>query len=219
MPRYSDGTPVLARHAPQVHGMGDNVGPSPLPANTNYADEVAAQQAQMQRQAPGKDKSITNELLQAVRRFNITAGPPAHIRPSIWSTPVDKSASVVLGTAVTPYTPIISYVVPKGYGLRIEQYSVNVLDPAFTYDGSILWAFTVGAAFLGDGMSNWGEQRGNMVFPSKTAIIAQQGQQVQFLMRRAVAAGAPQTVQMGFRGWVWRMRNNYEGTQMSVTAY
>lgn len=219
MPRYSDGTPVLARHAPPVRGMGDMVGPSPLPAQTNYADEVAFQQAKMQRQAPSKDKSITNELLQAVRRFNITAGPPAHIRPPIWSTPVDKSASVVLGAGVTRYAPIVSITVPKGYGLRLEQYSVNVQDPAYTYDGSILWAFAVGGAFLGDGMSDWGEQRGSMVFPSKTTIIAQQGQLVQFLIRRAVAAGAPQTVQMGFRGWLWRMRNNYEGTQMSVTAY
>lgn len=223
MPNYDDGQPVLAQIPPRrisrLAGLGDTVDPTPLPAQTLFASEDAFQQAQMARQAPSKDKSITGELLQAVRRFNITAAPPAHIRPTVWSTAIDLSGTLSLGTAVNAYTPVVSYTCPKGYWARIEQYGVNVQDPAYTYNGSILWAFLQAGAFLGSGMSNWGEQRGSMVYPSKTAIILQQGQLLQFSVRRATTAGAAQTIQMCFRGWAWRLRNNYEGTQASVTAY
>ncbi len=130
------------------------------------------------------------------------------------------SGQVSLGAAVSAYQTVVSFTCPPGRWARIEQYGVNVLDPAYTYDGSILWAFRGPQGnYLDQGMSNWGEQRGSMVFPRKTVIILQEEQTLNFQVRRAVAAGGAQTVQMGFRGWTWRLRNNYEGTQASVTAY
>jgi hypothetical protein len=133
---------------------------------------------------------------------------------------VDLSDSAVVPAAVqAQYVPVVEFTCPPGRWARIEQYGVNVLDPAYTYNDSILWAFRLQGRFLDQGMSNWGEQRGTMVFPRKTIIIVQEGQLLQFMVRRAVAAGGPQTVQMGFRGWTWRLRNNYEGTQASVTAF
>lgn len=159
------------------------------------------------------------------RRLVITAAPPAHVRPTVWSNPIDLSATVsVLGAVSPTYTDVLTFQVPSGYGARIEQYGVDVKDPAYTYDGSLLWAFKKNGTFLDLGMSNWGEQRGTIQYPRKTVIILDSlgnspGDILTFCVRRAVLAVAPQTVVMNFRGWTWRKRNSYEGTQGSVTAY
>lgn len=158
--------------------------------------------------------------MNLARRTNITAGMPAHIRPPVWNNPVDVSSTVTVPAAVNDYQVAVTFRIPAGHGLRVEQYGVNVLDPAYTYDGSILWAFRVDGRLLDQGMSDWGEQRGSMIFPRKTTIVEWREEvNVDFMVRRAVVAGAPQNVQMGFRGWTWSKRNNYEGTQSSVTAY
>jgi hypothetical protein len=186
---------------------------------TQFADLFSAQSAEAQQAAPSATKNLMAELLKALRRTNITAGPPAFVRPHIWSDPIDLSASVVVPAAVGPYQIAVQFVVPDGYWARIEQYGVTVQDPAYTYNGSILWAFQVQGAFVPQGLTGWGEQRGSMVFPRKTFILGEQQQIINMLVRRATVVGAPQTVQMGFRGWTWRLRNNYEGTQAGVTAY
>lgn len=199
--------------------MGDLIAPSPMPAQTLFADEDSFQGAQAQRQAPSADKGITSELLQAVRRFNITAAPPAHIRPPIWQNPLDLSVTVTVPGAVGQNIVGVTYTVPKGYWARIEQYGVNVQDATYTYNGSLLWSFLKNGVPYGQGLSGWGEQRGSMVYPSKTTIVLQQGDIIQFDVQRAVIHTGSQTVQMCIRGWAWRLRNNYEGTQASVTAY
>lgn len=189
------------------------------PITTQFADEFAFDQAVRERNTSTPEKNLANEMLRLFRRVAFTAAPPAHIRPHIWSDPIDLSAQVTVPAAVQAnYVAAVSFTCPPGRWARIEQYGVNVLDPAYTYDGSILWAFRLQGRFLDQGMSNWGEQRGTMVFPRKTVIIVQEGQTIDFMVKRAVAA-AEQDVQMGFRGWTWRLRNNYEGTQASVTAY
>lgn len=191
------------------------------PRRTQFADMFAAQQAEVVHQMPTPAKELARELMNLCRRTNITAGMPAHIRPPVWNDPVDISATVVVPAAVQAnYVTAATFRVPAGHGLRVEQYGVNVLDAAYTYDGSILWAFRVDGAFLDQGLTNWGEQRGSMIFPRKTSIVVWREEvNIDFMVRRAVAAGAPQSVQMGFRGWTWRKRNNYDGTQSSVTAY
>ena len=186
---------------------------------TGFADQVAAESAEAQRAAPSATKNLVAELLKALRRSNITAGPPAFVRPHIWSDPIDLSATVSVPAAVGPYQIAVQFAVPDGYWARIEQYGVTVQDPAYTYNGSILWAFQVQGAFVPQGLTGWGEQRGSMVFPRKTFILGQQQQIINMLVRRATPVGSAQTVQMGFRGWTWRLRNNYEGTQAGVTAY
>jgi hypothetical protein len=187
--------------------------------DTQFADLFSAQSAEAQQAAPSATKNLVAELLKALRRSNITAGPPAFVRPHIWSDPIDLSATVVVPAAAGQYQIAVQFVVPDGYWARIEQYGVTVQDAGYTYNGSILWAFQVQGAFVPQGLTGWGEQRGSMVFPRKTFILGEQQQIINMLVKRAVTVGAPQTVQMGFRGWTWRLRNNYEGTQAGVTAY
>jgi len=188
--------------------------------STMFADEAAFQAGVKARNTVTPESKMATELLRRARAVNLTAAPPAHIRPTVWSDSVDLSASIVVPAAVQANPVVaVTFTVPDGRWARIEQYGVNVLDEAYTYDGSILFYFRQRGRFLDQGMSAWGEQRGTMVFPRKTVIIVQEGETIEFMVRRAVAAGAPQTVQMGFRGWTWRLRNNYEGTQASVTAY
>jgi hypothetical protein len=197
---------------------------TPNPGGTMSPDQAQFEARIRAREAgPTPEQLIVNELIRAARKLSITAAPPAHIRPTVWSNPVDLSLAVVVPAAVGQYTNVLTFEVPAGYGARIEQYGVDVQDPAYTYDGSLLWAFTKNGQYLDMGMSHWGEQRGSTIYPRKTVIILDsQGNNRDILrmqVRRAVAAGAPQTVVMNFRGWAWRKRNAFEGTQSSVTAY
>lgn len=191
------------------------------PLITAFADVSAFDANQRARDTVTPESKLTDTLMRMIRRVAITACPPAHIRPTVWSDSVDKSANVVVPLAVqTAYVSAVSFKVPPGRGCRIEQYGVNVLDATYTFNGSILWAFRVnGQRMLDLGMSDWGEQRGSMVFPRKCVVTLNEGDFFEFLVKRAVLAVAEQTVQMGFRGWIWRKRNNAEGTQSSVTAY
>ncbi len=188
---------------------------------TAFADVSAFDTNKRQMDTPTPESRLTDALMRMIRRAAITAAPPAHIRPTVWSDSVDLSANVSVPAAAstTGYTIAVTFKCPPGRGARIEQYGVNVLDDTYTYDGSILWAFRMNGRKLDLGMSDWGEQRGSMVFPRKTVIVMNEGDSLEFLVKRAVAHIGSQTVQMGFRGWIWRKRNNSEGTQSSVTAY
>lgn len=180
---------------------------------------------QADRSPPTESQEMVGSLVKMARRLVITAAPPAHVRPTVWSNPIDLTATVSVPGAVSPtYTDVLTFQVPSGYGARIEQYGVDVQDPAYTYDGSLLWAFKKNGTLIDQGMSNWGEQRGSTQYPRKTVIILDcvgnnPGDILTFSVRRAVLAGAPQNVVMNFRGWTWRKRNSYEGTQGSTTAY
>jgi hypothetical protein len=127
---------------------------------------------------------------------------------------------VSVPAVVGAYTTAVRFVVPKGYGARIEQYGVNVTNPLYNYNGTILWAFRKnGQQFLDNGMSNWGEQRGSMVYPRKVAITLMPNDSIEFMVKRALAPGPAYQVQMGFRGWLFLMRNTNLGTQAVATSY
>jgi hypothetical protein len=96
---------------------------------------------------------------------------------------------------------------------------VNVLDPAYAYTGSILWRFRINGRPVGDGMSDWGIQRGTIFQPRDTFFLLNQEHMIEFQVRRAVIAGAAQDVDMSLQGWTWLLRNTYEGTDISVTAF
>ena len=163
---------------------------------------------------------LVDALLQKVKRLQITAAPPANVRPTVWSQPLDLSAQVTVPAVVGPYATAVRFAVPKGYGARIEQYGLNVTNLAYPYDGTLLWAFRKnGTQFLGNGMSDWGEQRGSMVYPRKTAITLMPNDSLEFLVRRALAPGPAYQVQMGFRGWLFLLRNTNLGTQAVATSY
>ncbi len=188
---------------------------------TRYADEQAYVVARDARHTITPEKTMADALMRMIRYVSITAAPPAHIRPTVWSDSVDLSAQVtVAGVVAATYTTAVTFTVPAGRGCRIEQYGVNVLDPTYPYDGSIVWAFRKNGQFLDLGMTGWGEQRGTMVFPRKTVIVLDSKDTIDFMVKRAaLTTPGAFDVQMGFRGWIWRKRNNAQGTQSSVTAY
>lgn len=170
-------------------------------------------------QQPTEADALTARILNTVRRANITVSPPAHIAPPVWQDPIDQSAQVSVAAAVGAYATAATFTCPEGRWARIESYGVQVLDNTYTYGGSILWRFQLNGRPLGYGLSDWGEQRGSLPNPRKTYIILQEDDVLNFQVRRAVAAGAPQDVQMGFSGWSWRLRMNYEGTSAAVTSW
>lgn len=189
-----------------------------MPNRTQPPYELTGAQALRER-IPTPERTMAAELIRQVRQLSITAAQPAHVRPTVWSNAIDLTATVSVPAAVGAYVDAVAFEVPEGYGCRIEQYGVDVKDPTYTYDGSILWGFKKNNQLLDQGMSNWGEQKGSIVFPRKTVIILNYGDLLTMCVRRAVAAAGAQNVAMGFRGWTWRLRNTLNGTQSSVTAY
>jgi hypothetical protein len=188
--------------------------------HTEPTDKYVFDEAQEARQNPSPSQILARSLVQEARRISFTASPPAHIKPSVWSEPVDQSNTLTFPAgAPGAYQTVCTFKTPPGRWARIEHYGVQNLDPAYTYNGEILWGFRLNGRFLDQGMTDWGEQRGSMVFMRPTFILMMtEGTTLDFMARRAIA-GAQQVVQMAFRGWTWRLRNNYEGTQGSVTAY
>lgn len=193
---------------------------SPDGLSTRPADQQYYDEERIQRHEHTPQKALMDALMRTIRYVSITAAPPAHIRPTMFSDPVDLSDQVSVTAAIGGYTTVVSFTVPDGRGARIEQYGVNVLGGTYPYDGSLLWRFRKNGSPLDLGMSDWGEQRGSMVFPRKTVINLNAKDILDFQVRRAaLTTGGTLTVQMGFRGWIWRKRNNFNGTQSSVTAY
>lgn len=191
--------------------------PDAVPADTRaFRDREAI----AQHGPPGA--RLTDALLNMIRKAVITTAEPAHLASPVWGAPIDLSARVTVPAAVTPYVTVVSFIVPPGRWASIQQYGVNVIDPTYTYDGSLLWRFRVNGLNLGDGLTDWGQQRGSIVNPrniSKSPIILREGWLIEFQVERAVVAAAPQDVEMTFIGHTWRLRNNYEGTAASVTAW
>jgi hypothetical protein len=193
---------------------------SPGGLQTRFADEQAFVEEQQRRHTHTPEDSMADALMRMIRYTSITAAPPAHIRPTVWSDSVDLSGSASVAAAVGAYTTVVSFTVPDGRGARIEQYGVNVLTAGYPYDGSLLWRFLKNGSPLDLGMSDWGEQRGSMVFPRKTVITLEARDKLFFQVKRAaLTTGGVLSVQMGFRGWIWRKRNSMRGTQGSTTAY
>lgn len=192
----------------------------PLPQNALFTDEYDEVREREKFGAPpdAQDKLVA-KIINLIRRTNITVSPPAHIKPTAWSNPVDLSARVTVPAAVGPYATALSFTCPPGRWARIDSFGVNVLDAAYDYNGSILWRWVKNGMPLGDGMSDWGIQRGSIVQPRETFIILNEDDVLELQVRRAVVAGAPQDVEHAFTGWIWRLRNNFEGTAGSVTAY
>lgn len=185
------------------------------------ADERALEVRQEAARHPPGGR-LTDALLNMIRRTAITVSPPAHLASPVWGAPIDLSGSVSVAAGVGAYATILSFTAPPGRWASIQYYGVNVQDPAYTYDGSLLWRFLVNGAQLGDGLSDWAQQRGSIVSPrniEQFPIILREEWTIDFQVRRAVAAAGAQDVEMTMIGHTWRLRNNYEGTAGSVTAW
>jgi hypothetical protein len=199
---------VEGRAEGAITAMRDQgTGLSPIPTGAPLLDE---------REMP-RARALARVLAQLIQNTNITAALPAHVSPPLWSEPVDLVQRVTVPAAVGQYVPVIRYQAPPGRWARIASYGVNVLDPAYTYDGSILWRIRVNGNDVPT-LADWGDQRGSIIQPRQTFIVLREDWQVTFEVKRAVAAVLPQDVVMALSGWAWRYRFNYEGTKASLTA-
>jgi hypothetical protein len=163
-------------------------------------------------------RTFARVLSQLIQNTQITAALPAHVQPPLWSDPIDLSARFTLPAAAGVYLPVITFKSPPGRWARISGYGVDVDDPAFTYDGSILWRLRVNGNNV-PYLADWGEHRGSVIQPRVTEVFLREDWQVQFEVKRAVAAAQPTDLVMAVIGWTWRLRHNYEGTKAVVTSY
>ena len=165
---------------------------------------------------------MIKELTALLQNTNLTASLPAYNEPHLWSTPVDLSAQFSLPAAVGDYQTVITYQVQPGRWARIDGYGVDVADPAFTYDGSILWRIRKNGINV-ETLADWGQHRGSVIQPRKTFILGNgdngSGDVFTFEVRRAVAAGAPTVINMALVGYTFRPRFNYEGTKVGITSF
>lgn len=160
---------------------------------------------------------LVQKFAELLRNTNITASEPAHAVPMLWSTPIDLSAQVTLAGAAGDYQTVLTYTAPPGRWARIQAYGVDV-DGSFTYNGSILWRLQLQNVNV-QSLADWGQHRGSLIQPSETFVLVPQGQTITFQVKRAVAAGGPNQVAMVLKGYTWRLRDDYEGTKASVTAF
>lgn len=179
----------------------------------------------------GADRAKTAYLLSQLaalfQNTNITASPPAHIAPNLWSTPIDLSGTVVVPLAAGAPIVVLSYRAQPGRWARISGYGLDVSLPAnYPYDGSLVWTISKNGLPV-QTLQNFAEHRGTVIQPRDTFVLlwgdngsAQgSGDLITFSVQRAVAAMADATVSMALTGWTWRPRTNQEGTKASVGAF
>ncbi len=168
-----------------------------------------------------KVRAYAMALARILRNTNLTTADPAHVAPQLWSEPINLDARVTVpAVAAAPniWQTAISYRVPDGRAARFFSYGWEVLDPAYTYDGSLEWRIQVQGATVPT-LNNMIRQRGSPLQPRETYIQVPQDQLIILQVRRAVAAAAPQDIDHVLNGWTWRLRNDYEGTRSATTAY
>lgn len=170
-----------------------------------------------------KEQAFVDSIIEGMSNLlyntQVTAALPAHNLPTNWSLPVDRSARVNIPAAASlNWTTITEYDVGPGRWFRLVSYGVNVLDNTYTYDGSLVWRLLVNGTPVPT-LESFAEQRGSLVQPREIFALAQQDQKVALQVRRAVAAAAAQDVEGCFTGYIWRLRNDYDGTRASVSAY
>jgi hypothetical protein len=165
-----------------------------------------------------KAELFVRKFAALLQNGNITAALPTYNSPHLWSQPIDLSATASIPAAVNAnWTTVISYTVQPGQLGRIDGYGVNVRDPAYTYDGSLLWRILRNGVGVPN-LSNWGEQRGSVIQPRNTFIVLREGDLITFQVRRAVLAAAAQSVEMALTGWTWKPRNSFEGTKSGINV-
>jgi hypothetical protein len=163
-------------------------------------------------------EALVQRLGRMFRNANVTAAEPAHVRPNVWALPVDLSGRVNVPAAVGGWQTITQQRIDLGYWCRIDGYGFDVLDAAYTYNGSLLWRVQVDGKNVPT-VFDIAEHRGTVVRPRQVYVKVEQEQTVALQVRRAVAAAAAQDVDGCLTGWRWRLRNNYEGTRAATTAY
>ena len=163
-------------------------------------------------------RALARIFADEMQKTYITAALPAHNEPHWYSTPVDLSGRVNVAAAAAPvnvWQTITTYTVEPGRRAVIRQYGVDVLDPAYTYDGSLLWQVTVNGN-AAPTLEAFAEHRGSIVNPRNTFILLKEGDIVALRVRREVAAVGAQDVDGVLVGWTFRPRRDYDGSLASV---
>jgi hypothetical protein len=200
----------------------------PIVRDNAFADQLNGQyQGFPFKQPPGplsaQQQAEIQGIVQALANFlyntQLTAALPAHNTPTNWSLPVDRSGVVTIPAAVdVNWTTICEYDVGPGRWMRITGYGINVREAGYTYNGSLVWRLLVNGVPV-PSLEQFAEQRGTLVSPRQIFALAQQDQRVALQVRRAIASPGPNTVEGAFTGYIWRLRNDYDGTRASVSAY
>ena len=201
-PTVRRGNDLTQELAGQYEGFPFGAGPSALSPQ---------QQAEIQ--------GIIEGMANLLYNTQMTAALPAHNAPTNWSLPVDRSGVVTIPAAANlNWTDICTYEVGSGRWMRLVSYGINVRDPAYTYDGSLIWRILVNGVPLPT-LESFAEQRGSLVQPREIFALAQQNFKISLQVRRAVASAGDDIVEGCFTGYTWRLRNDYDGTRASVSAY
>lgn len=157
---------------------------------------------------------LTRAITWMLQNNNITSSEPAHNQPPYWSDPVELSSRFSLAAAASPvFTNILEFQVPKGRRMSLKGIGVNVDDATYNYNGDILFRLSIDGRAVNT-YEGYGEQRGSIVQPRRMPdVIIQFPQKLIFSIRRVVAAGSAQNVEMAFQGYIWRLINTYEGSK------
>lgn len=126
-------------------------------------------------------------------------GVRSRIRPFLM-----EGRAVVPAAASSTQVEVVSTRVLTNYNAYILSYGVTVRGaPAYDFTGSLEFALYVnGGPYLdNNNNSSWTLERGSVAQPIPTLIQTQSGGLVQFLVRRAVAAAQPSTVDFVAFGW------------------
>lgn len=164
---------------------------------------------------------LIQKMSQMLRDTAFSAAQPTHNKPHYWSTPLDLSARVlaipVAAFAPGVWTTAITYVVPPGQRVRITNYGVNVLDPTYSYNGSLLFRIQVNGINKYQDLADWSIQRGTIVQPRSTVMNLVEDDVLTFQVRRELLwAGAPQDVDFCFVGYTWQPRHTFDGSRASI---
>lgn len=173
----------------------------------------------LSRQQEIEIEAVVQAMARLFYNTQLTAALPAHNAPTNWSDPVDRSGVVTIPAAADlEWTTITDFLVGPGRWMRLTGYGIAVREAGYTYNGSLVWRLTVDGLPL-PSLEEFAEQRGTPIRPREVFAIAKQDQRVALQVRRAVASADANTVEGVFTGYTWRLRNDFDGTRASVSAY
>jgi hypothetical protein len=163
---------------------------------------------------------LLERMVNLLANTNLTAAEPAFNQPHYWSQPIDLSTRYSLPAAAsTTWTEVITYIPRDPVSARITEYGFNVRDTTYTYNGDILFRVCLNGSPV-PGLENIAEQRGTIVLPAKTFILAHSvyNDRVSFQVRRAVAGSAAVDIDFVLRGYNWKPLRQMSGPAIGTPA-
>lgn len=168
-------------------------------------------------QLNAEEARFVNALDQFRRRTSIVAALPAHNAPASTSLPIDLSARVTLPAAASDvWAPVVNLTLEPGLRAVVNAYGFDINDPAYTYDGSILFRLVLNGNAI-PSLANIKEHRGTVAQPRSTFILLKNaGDLLSLQVRRASAGAGAVTVDGAMVGWTWHPTIATDDSQSSV---